>query len=997
MAFIEFGVSDPNPYSCKICEDKRKITKTGPESRCEIHKYMEPGYIYPTFGAIFHETERHEYFKQCQFSADAEKLPTNVYGSEQELFCPYLPKGEGKIPDTNEEKLYYNKPPRSPGKENLLLLDPSSLSVGEQIVRKLLISSEFTNTVLVGHGDYLGFLYSALISLSSRPRKVMEKHLKLKCIVFPYNAVTCVSLSNYLDEPAEEIPKTFNVHEPSINFFPWLANTPSMFGYNDSDPPDLKFWEEISDSPEVLQKKADFVAKLKGTNFCLAKELAIHVSKKAAILTKSACRFVSTTYILQESLRKGLGSDKPFLHVFGENVSSWAAFSYAILAYYALANWPLKSLKFSEVGAPTGNCSLPEYEYISYVAYEEGKKGQNVFGAFQSPEGTQFYNRMSLDGLKARNREAVLLNGCFYHSCERKNCPTRLNQKRKAEEMENQSESLGDYLEGRSRRVEQLRQLEKLKQDYPSQIKSYDIRWQCEWEEMKAKDLNVISFMKKDFVPFLPFKPGRTAQPFRLKPRRAVKSCHNEVLNLKWLKKDFPEEECFFLDAISLYASCMFKYQYPINQVEIIVGENARRDFIFKDHQFVRVNNVKSKTRGFFGLALIGLCPPRFAPGLLPYAQYRNQAGDRIGAPLCRVCFEELLDAPCTHDDVSRSFMFEGTIQEIEFMSKNLKYGVISIYELYIWESSALIFQDLVRHLAHYKIKYSGKMENFSKELAQINKLMGFENTDLELKPDMIEDNPALRKCFKSCLNSSFGKLIQKNDYSHSVLCESDEEIVECLLQNEVTNIINVSEKYVKLICAPKSEERKSSNKCQFIAGLYVLSYARMDMYKHMLTIFNTPGNRAHYIDCDGIVFSCKKDSQIAPLPQGYSFGCFRPQIKDCKEITHWLACGNKAYLIVYITKSNEVKSICRLRGFSLDQLPSQSILANAEVFERFITSMVNDVSEVIQVEQLRVKHNASTYEKYSCLLTYEFANNAVRKRRVLRGEFVTKPYGSPN
>jgi hypothetical protein len=218
---------------------------------------------------------------------------------------------------------------------------------------------------------------------------------------------------------------------------------------------------------------------------------------------------------------------------------------------------------------------------------------------------------------------------------------------------------------------------------------------------------------------------------------------------------------------VSLYPSMMKYGIYPIRHAQVLT-----RETIVSTSPLPWTREEQNHWRGFLHVRLL---PPRHL--LYPLLHYRSE-DKRLVFTLCSACAESKSQRACVHSDEERAWIFGYTHLEIN-RALSLGYKVLDIYEVIYseyfrknklgkfkinhydeWaslEGGNPLFAGFVNTLVKMKVEASGWAKSGVDENDEEAKAKFcqdyLENEGIEIDPDNMQDNPAVRTLAKITVN----------------------------------------------------------------------------------------------------------------------------------------------------------------------------------------------------------------------------------------------------
>ncbi len=252
-----------------------------------------------------------------------------------------------------------------------------------------------------------------------------------------------------------------------------------------------------------------------------------------------------------------------------------------------------------------------------------------------------------------------------------------------------------------------------------------------------------------------------------------------------------------------------------------------------------------------------------------------------------------------------------------------------------------------------------------SEDLQELNKKMGFTNTELELKSSDFLENKRLRQHYKLMLNAGLGKLAQRQKKSRSFFAKSEEEISTLTKEKGkgvITNIYGISDNICQVYTEDGSSDSnlgtlKSSSNANPVLYAFITARTRITIHKNIMLLQRNSFN-VYYCDCDSILFAGNKASPV-PLDVGFAFGQFRSELKKDTNIQSFVAHGRKNYKLTY-KDGLETKSLFKLSGICLK---SPLLSANKIFTEEVPQKADTGTKKIAQIRHVHKQKLSTTAE----------------------------------
>jgi hypothetical protein len=604
------------------------------------------------------------------------------------------------------------------------------------------------------------------------------------------------------------------------------------------------------------------------------------------------------------------------------------------------------------------NVSLKSRLWLSYLM-----KRDNINIQFETKFGHFYIDGMSTD---SQNHTAYEFAGCYWHGCPR--CfPFNRHDK-------GRNEKSGKTFEERYEEFQS--KIDIIKRYFQHVV----IIWEHEWDEMREADINIQEFCF-------------TAQYSLIKELKAP--CINLRTALfggrtnaaKLYHKCVEGERIMYKDIVSLYPYVLFAKDYPMSHPKIRYPHDP--DF---DHSL----------RNYFGLVVCAVLPPTNL--YFPVLPWREGDGEKLLYTLCRTCVVGKTDT-CTHTAEERSLTGIWTTVE---MTKAIEKGYqildtycVYDYELQVFGSESMAefntnnreppsnqhshFTKFMSLLLKNKIKYSGRQGMSDEELDTFLAKLKVD-TNIELKKADLEDNPTARYLAKLQINSFWGRLTINPNRDKNTFIETPKELYSMLRNPEMTvkDLLCVGEK-LRVTYRDKHDFVKTPAYSSLITGIFVTSYARMELYKYLDLL----QDKVLYYDTDSVFYILPPGVED-PIKEGNSLGQMSNELKKGCYITEMVCGACKSYgYKEFNPQTGEEKTTVKAKGFRLTGDASAILSFNS--LRDAVDKKVKGIHKIIKVPQTRIRVNKQM-ELHTVDEEKEF--QVVYEKRRLLCDFRTLPWG---
>lgn len=809
------------------------------------------------------------------------------------------------------------------------------------------------------------WIHEQILKRGISPYKIMKSNHIFSLEIRQAN-IKIVDSNNFVQGNEYEIADLHEIPYTRL-FFPTNLNFIDL--ENLSYLPNNEVFFNFNDSKSIRQQKIDFYEKEKNNIWNFKEKLASFSYQKAILLCQSICCCIQNCFDLQKRFMpyiddSNLNKDK-MLHPFQDKIVSLSGFFLNLFKAFFL-NTENSYAVMNEYGYPQKKSSKLEFVVASFLQFEN--PNSNYRHNFSNPKGQKFFKQCIPDIYDPIKKEAIFINGCYVHG--HIECYDNPNASENSTNFTNKS-----Y---KDLNLEFNAKLNALLKNNADEVKSIKVIWECEFNQIKSGDA-FQRFEKNIFQDLHPL--------VRLSPRTCVRGGFLNAYALKW--KINLNETFYCLDINGLYSYCAAKYSYVNGPYDVIIGKNISKVSI-KNCQFFYDN------KKIFGAVLLSIVAPSNL--LYPFLPIKLSNGKTV-LTLCLKCSETQNKKTCSHTKKQRTFTSCYMINEIEY-ALTLGYEIVAIYECHAYFDQNQSLKAFVELLNTLKIQHSNIFENMSlndEDLINnqqsycdfLNTTMGLSLVKLE--PSNIKPNKKMKEFYKLAANALFGKLQQRSDHLKSLFASSQSELENLYFENEETiqNIICYNDIVCEVLLKPDVCKLPPNRKTNLYIGAQITSYARQTIYEHLNTLLKINA-KIFYVDTDCLYFVLPKNIQ-QPLPIDHCLGHFKNVVDG--EIQSFYSLGTKNYHLTYKTQHNEIKTMTKLKGLSLQSVNVENEI-DLNLYETYIENFVNATITKKSINQLRKK---STYSSYpiSQLELHTFSNQINLERIIVKDEIYSSvPYG---
>lgn len=561
-------------------------------------------------------------------------------------------------------------------------------------------------------------------------------------------------------------------------------------------------------------------------------------------------------------------------------------------------------------------------------------------------------SKIHVDGFDVKEQRVYEFLGCYYHGCPKCFLNRRASLNGGGETAEKRYNDT----------IHRMMLIENLGFNLT-------VMWECEFRSFLEDNTNINKNLDNDPLLLYNF----------LNPRDAVYGGRTEVFKQYHNTKHTPDQ-IRYVDFISLYPYINKYGKNPIGHPVVYRGVDCEK---IKDICDVH------------GLIKCIILPPQDL--ILPVLP--SKINNQLIFTLCRTCAE--LKSPhdriCAHDEFERSLIGTWVIAEIK-LALDHGYTISETIEIWIYEveqynpelKTGGIFTSFVNEFLKIKQESSGWPAELETVQDKDNYVENyFAKEGVQLDKTKIKKNPSMRNIAKSCLNSLWGKFMQRNDRAKTCVVNTEKEFLDLVFSPgvEIIDLYYVSESQYWISWKYLHEDiRQPIKHVSVPIGAFTTANARIKLYCTMKPF----AEQLLYCDTDSVVYvESTKNQQIKT---GNALGDLQNEL-ECygrdAYITEFVSTGPKCYgYIVFDTVCKKIKEVIKCKGFTIRR-DNREIL-NFDTLKNMTTDDADAGYRVIiddkQIRRRKMFEIVS--EKSSKILQF------TSTKRVCNEYFKTVPYG---
>ncbi|CAH0546857.1 unnamed protein product [Brassicogethes aeneus] len=754
-----------------------------------------------------------------------------------------------------------------------------------------------------------------------------------KFVAITCNKIKFIDSLNYMPLPLSKLPSAFKFEEVK-GYFPHLFNKTENINY-EGPMPDADFY--MADSMDTVSRTKFFKWYNEQVSnnvlFNFKEELVKYCILDVAILRKACIKF-------RDCFLKSNNID-PFQEATTIASVCNKVFRRNFLQPETIGIIPVNGYRRADNQSEIA---------LKWLFWKEASHPGKIIHAGNGRE-VRLKENILVDGFCEATNTVFEFDGCYFHGCE-KCFPHQTTSFQNNTEEYNFMFTRRELTEAKRDRL--------LKAGYI--VESFR---ECEFRSLLKNNEEVRSYIDNNFK----------YSDLPLNPRDSFYGGRTNVTKKYYKVSDENEQICYF-DVCSLYPFINKYGKYPVGHPKIHIGD--------KDCRKLPMNSVE-------GLIKCSVLPPQtlYHP-VLPY-----KCNKKLTFPLCKTCVETMNQEQCIHTDDERKFTGTFVADELR-KAISLNYKVLEIYE--IWEYKVTQFDRVTKSGGLFS-KYVDKFLKIKQECsgwpnwcttqearqAYIQDYLEHESILLDILE--ISNNPGMRFIAKLMLNSFWGKFGQRLNLMQTSIISEPFKLFNMLTDPSiiVNNLVIISDD-VLLACWSKHEEAVTPLKTVNVAiAAYTTTMARLELYSYLEKL----DRRVLYFDTDSVIFTHKSGEWLPEV--GDYLGMLTDELSEYgpgSKITEFVSGGPKNYAYkVYCADKNEYKTICKVKGITLNHKNTQSVNFDE------LKAQVCDNAEAIYVHNSRKICITANYNVIS-RSENKIYRTCYTKRQRIENSYDTVPYG---
>lgn len=785
----------------------------------------------------------------------------------------------------------------------------------------------FKHVIVVAHNgsafDHAFMLNYILTKTDLKPDLVMRG---TKIILLKIGNVKLLDSINYFPMALSKLPKAFDL--PAIfkkGYFPHLFNTKDNESYI-GPLPAIEYYDADNMKEDVREKFLKWYEIHKNDEFKMEQDIVEYCISDVEILAQACLKF---RYQLLET-----GRVCPFTEA-------------CTIAGACNKVYRRNFLKPNTIGIiPKNGYRWREHQSkiaIQWLVWEEEQRQISIVHSAKQQEAV--VQGVKVDGFCSETKQIFEFHGCYYHGC-----PSCFKYNRDEPLHDDPNETLNTRYESTVAKRERLSQF------------NYEVieKWECVFKT-ELNEEKVRTFTENH--------PLITACP--LNPRDSFYGGRTGNTYEYYICQS--NEKIKYVDICSLYPWVCKYGKFPLRHPTVYVGQDCSK---------INLNQTN-------GLIKCKILPPRdlYHP-VLPL-----KTNNKLMFVLCRTCGEQMNQSDCCHDAEERMLTGTWVIDEvIKALEKG--YEMNEIYEIWSYEiqeydkttKNSGLFTEMMDRFLKIKQQASGWPSNCITKEEQDKYIEDFLNNEgVQLEFTEILSNPGLRSLAKLILNSFWGKFGQGENQAKTKIVRDPDELFGMYADPRIyINAILPIDEHTLVVNYEFSEEAyESLNTVNVVIAAYVTAQARLKLYSYLEQI----GDRVLYYDTDSVIYVSRPGE--FDVPTGEFVGDMTDELDaygSGSYIEEFVSGGPKNYAYKLIsTKYNEEKTVCKVKGISLNHATSQLINFKC------IKDMILETSEPVNIFSKNIRRTKE-YEVVTKIETKIYKPNSTKRK--FSDDHSSVPYG---
>ncbi len=248
------------------------------------------------------------------------------------------------------------------------------------------------------------------------------------------------------------------------------------------------------------------------------------------------------------------------------------------------------------------------------------------------------------------------------------------------------------------------------------------------------------------------------------------------------------------------------------------------------------------------------------------------------------------------------------------------------------------LFTGFMNQFVKMKTESSGWPVDVTTELEKTDYIRQYkEKEGIDLDPNNMIKNPAMRTLSKLMCNSFWGKYGQRNNMMQTIYFTNCGEFLTFLHdpKHEVYAVIPVSD--TMIMCNYKKSEgfEDICNTTNVVIASITTAWARLKLYEIMEQL----QERVQYCDTDSVIYTINPDDVYQP-PCGNFLGQLTNELPPGCHITELIAAGPKNYaFLVFNPSTGQTTPQLKIRGFTLTH--EMGLKLHIDEMRRMVRSLI--------------------------------------------------------
>lgn len=432
--------------------------------------------------------------------------------------------------------------------------------------------------------------------------------------------------------------------------------------------------------------------------------------------------------------------------------------------------------------------------------------------------------------------------------------------------------------------------------------------WDLQWTLLKKNNKLLQEMVRNDLL--------MVATP--MNPRNSLIGCRSELYKPFWRQEEDPSREFFALDFNAQFSSLITQQLFSAGNAKRYCYNELKNRIAFDFSQKKFLFDNKQICSGYVKALILPIKQGENMPALF------CRLDGRTGAFLCKRCFIDRNEKPCTCGDVDRMFNITCTFVDLELAFLSNSYQVLKFHEAILYDQQLPLGQTFFQCIHREVIKAKGFPEHVSAKeqntyVSSCNDILGLKNENA-LRASDLEVDPTYKKLLKTISTAALGRLGAKTGVS-SKLCSTSQQLEEIFATQNVSQFQEIGSRCL-ISYETKTPRYTRGNYSIFLAEIF--AWSRRHLYESAKKVCDAGGDLVS-LTVDAIQFVNKK-GRGPILEIGNAPGQWKHIYKQ--KVIGYHALNE----VSCVTNFHEAEPVTKVAGLQLSQVLCKSNLANEHI-----------------------------------------------------------------